>query len=107
MKIYTEEDMRKAWNTAYIDALAIDEPDYKPKFYDDFIQSVTPISLPSDEEIKQKIESLKGYVLIEKDFFERGAYWMRDKISKQMNMAQETFKEDKTFKKKSLWTKQQ
>jgi hypothetical protein len=37
---YTEEDIRKAWNTAYIDALAIDEETYKPLFFEDFIQSL-------------------------------------------------------------------
>ena len=52
MKLYTEEQVRKAWNTAYVDALALDNEDYKPIFYDDFIASLTPIQLPSDEEIE-------------------------------------------------------
>ena len=50
MKLYTEEQVRQAWNTAYIDALALDEDDYKPNFYDDFIKTITPIELPSDDE---------------------------------------------------------
>jgi hypothetical protein len=37
---YTEADLRKAWNAAYIDALAIDEETYKPLFFEDFIQSL-------------------------------------------------------------------
>ena len=41
-KKYTEEDMRKAWNAAYIDAMSIDEETYKPLFFDDFIQSLHP-----------------------------------------------------------------
>lgn len=39
---YTEEDMRKAWNAAYIDAMSIDEETYKPLFFEDFIQSLQP-----------------------------------------------------------------
>ena len=38
------------------------------------------IEIPTDEDIEKKIESLKGWVLIEKDFFERGANWMRNQI---------------------------
>ena len=54
MKLYTEEQVRKAWNTAYADALSLDDENYKPKFYSDFIASLTPIQLPSDEEIDEK-----------------------------------------------------
>ena len=78
MKLYTEEDIRKAWNTAYTDALAIDEPDYKPKFYEDFIQSVTPIELPTDEEVE--IKSSHIGILSSQKAFIGGAKWMRDKI---------------------------
>ena len=57
-KLYTEEQVRKAWNTAYVDALALDNEDYKPTFYDDFIASLTPIQLPTmhKEEIKMIIK---------------------------------------------------
>ena len=41
-KKYTEEDMRKAWNAAYIDAMSIDEETYKPLFFEDFIESLQP-----------------------------------------------------------------
>lgn len=54
MKLYTEEQVRQAWNVAYIDALAIDNEDYKPKFYNEFINELTPIQLPSDEEIREE-----------------------------------------------------
>jgi len=43
---YTEEDLRKAWNAAYIDALAIDEETYKPLFFEDFIQSLQQPKMP-------------------------------------------------------------
>jgi hypothetical protein len=37
-RMYSEEDMKKCWNAAYIDALAIDEETYKPLFFEDFIK---------------------------------------------------------------------
>jgi hypothetical protein len=43
---YTEEDMRKAWNAAYIDAMSIDEETYKPLFFEDFIQSLSQPKMP-------------------------------------------------------------
>lgn len=75
MKLYTEEQIRQAWNIAYTDALSIDEPDYKPKFYDEFIQSLTPIELPTDEEIEKIATKLEHY---------EGAIWLKYKIIKQI-----------------------
>lgn len=78
-KLYTEEQVRKAWNTAYTDALALDDEDYKPKFYDDFITSLTPIELPTDEEIESF--SMGFYNKYGSDYYvKEGAKWMRDKI---------------------------
>jgi hypothetical protein len=37
-RMYSEEDMLKCWNAAYIDALSIDEETYKPLFFADFIE---------------------------------------------------------------------
>ena len=80
-KLYTEEQVRKAWNTAYVDALALDNEDYKPIFYDDFIASLTPIELPTDEEIEVKAQSSyndpASHLILG---FVKGAKWMRDKI---------------------------
>jgi len=39
-RMYSEEDMLKCWNAAYIDALAIDEETYKPLFFADFIEQL-------------------------------------------------------------------
>lgn len=39
-KKYTEDDMLKCWNTAFIDAMNIDSETYKPIFYSDFIESL-------------------------------------------------------------------
>ena len=36
--MYSQEDMKKCWNAAYIDALSIDEETYKPLFFEDFIE---------------------------------------------------------------------
>jgi hypothetical protein len=78
-KLYTEEQIMKAWTTAYIDALALDNEDYKPIFYDDFIASLTPIELPTDEEIDDV--ALETFLNDSKRFgFIEGAKWMRDKI---------------------------
>ena len=99
-KLYTEEQVRQAWNAAYIDALALDEDDYKPNFYDDFIKTITPIELPSDEEIELKAVSeypfdedlhseLKGMIISgERGGFETGAKWTKEQIqggSKEVN----------------------
>ena len=59
MKLYTEEELRK----------------HLYNHSDEFFEKLTPIELPSDEEIQK--ESLKS------DFeytFRNGAKWMRDKI---------------------------
>lgn len=83
-KLYTEEQLRKAWNTAYVDALALDNEDYKPIFYNDFIASLTPIQLPTDEEVYQEAKSKGGlfvnWNMYETSAFVMGAQWMRDKI---------------------------
>jgi hypothetical protein len=57
---YTEEDILKAWNAAYIDALAIDEINYKPLFFDNFIQSLQQPSRPTHFEC-ETITMNKGY----------------------------------------------
>ena len=65
MKLYTEEQIRNAMRADFV----IDEE------IDNLINKLTPIELPSDEEIQK--ESLKS------DFeytFRNGAKWMRDKI---------------------------
>ena len=76
MKLYTEEQLMKTWNTAFTEALKLDEEDYMPTFYGEFIKQLTPIELPSDEEIDNYARQ-SGLV---HTFVERGAKWMRDKI---------------------------
>ena len=79
MKLYTEEQVREAINYAYV---CCDELQIESAFDD-----LTPIELPSVEEIKD--ESMKHYDNNGADYyFEIGAKWMRDKIqggNKQQN----------------------
>ena len=67
MKLYTEEQLIDAINKSFL-------IEY-PSTGNDILNQLTPIELPSDEEIQK--ESLKS------DFeytFRNGAKWMRDKI---------------------------
>lgn len=65
MKLYTEEEIRKFFTEKYDEGLSIDE----------LIEILTPIKIPSDEEVGKKAFN---------DFcdgqFIDGAKWMRDKI---------------------------
>ena len=65
MKLYTEEEIRKRLNSPMDDEVTIDE----------FIESLTPIELRSDDYINEyandNIESIS---------FVNGAIWMRDLI---------------------------
>jgi len=87
MKLYTEEQVRQAWSTAYIDALAIDEEDYKPNFYDDFIKTITPIELPSNEKIESKLSRANPYMddleKVYNEAFLFCAKWMKELIINQ------------------------
>jgi hypothetical protein len=66
MKLYTEEEIRKFFTEKYNEELSIDE----------LIEILTPIELPSDEEIR---EQAKGHSTFAPSFI-YGAKWMRDKI---------------------------
>lgn len=71
-KLYTEEQVRKAMSEARYSFTT-------EKGYDDIIQSLTPIELPSDEEIEEYCDDvrLEQYYI---DGAIDGAKWMRDKI---------------------------
>ena len=81
MKLYTEEEIRKFFTEKYDEGLSIDE----------LIEILTPIELPSDEEIKKMSKSYIEHVntMVHKDLerdgylnvgFHVGAKSMRDKI---------------------------
>jgi len=86
MKLYTEEELLKAiqlgrnyggWITT--------EPE--------ILKQLTPIELPSDEDIKNNSEHFEYTDGVYG--FKEGVKWMKEQILR---------KEDKTFKKKSQWT---
>ena len=66
MKLYTEEEIRKFFTEKYDEGLSIDE----------LIEILTPIELPSDEEIH---EQAKGHSTFAPSFI-YGVEWMRNKI---------------------------
>jgi hypothetical protein len=81
MKLYTEEEIRKFFTEKYDEGLSIDE----------LIEILTPIELPSDEEIKEMRKAYLDHVntITHKDLerdgylnvgFHVGAKSMRDKI---------------------------
>ena len=80
MKLYTEEQVIDAlWKTEH--------PFSDGKNVDEIMKSLTPIQLPSDEEIEEKAEFLfptvnimSGSTYIAHKSFIEGAKWMRDKI---------------------------
>ena len=72
MKLYTEEQVRKAMEDVYLGCYSFEDVKY-------IFNRLTPIKLPSDKEIQN--ESVKHYDNNGADFyFELGAKWMRNKI---------------------------
>ena len=78
MKLYTEEQVTELTTAAY----------YAGQNHNTFIfgnkfESITPIELPSDEEIENCIgDGMHNYY---KGGFEEGAKWMRDKLTSGNN----------------------
>jgi hypothetical protein len=71
MKLYTEEEIRKFFTEKYDEGLPIDE----------LIEILTPIELPSDEEIEaSKFPLNSPEQELWNGGWEEGAKWMRNKI---------------------------
>jgi hypothetical protein len=70
MKLYTEEEIRKFFTEKYNDELSIDE----------LIGILTPIELPTDEEIDKEFTAILVTEEIKFDDMIEAAKWMRDKI---------------------------
>jgi hypothetical protein len=66
-KLYTEEEVRKLLNEMLLLSSSVD----------DAINSLTPIELPTDEEIEKVAEKKLSVNFLS---FIEGAKWMRDKI---------------------------
>jgi hypothetical protein len=81
MKLYTEEQMRESFRKGFLYAQNFVENEHN------FIHSLTPIKLPSDEEIQNKGECVfnnAGHNIYNHyntiPSWVEGAKWMRDKI---------------------------
>jgi len=72
MKLYTEEEIRKFFTEKYDEGLSIDE----------LIEILTPIEIPSDEEIEDASLEENNDDLSPAEEFQSGAKWMRDKIQR-------------------------
>lgn len=77
MKLYTEEQMHTVMLLA-LGKYQIHSNRKVLKENQDLIDSLTPIELPSDEEISKKAEWLDNP--LEKVSWKEGAEWMRNKI---------------------------
>jgi hypothetical protein len=75
MKLYTEHDIENAFNSGRGYGIPDDIKDFNS-----FIQSITPISLPSDEEINEMGKDVIIYNDTKRGWFVEGLKWMRDKI---------------------------
>ena len=71
MKLYTEEQVVNALNRVFIESITIED-------VNEVMRSLTPIELPSDEELKKQfdVHEFDPYDLA----YLGGAIWMRNKI---------------------------
>lgn len=79
MKLYTEEDLRKAY------IFGADGEWVNNEDIDGFIKNVTPIELPSDEEIEKEAFQIpfnNTNEFYDKSFI-KGAKWMKEQILNQ------------------------
>jgi hypothetical protein len=81
MKLYTEEQVREV-------IMSIDTSIYITDSYiDDIIDSLTPIELPSDEEIEKAYEFLGTWtakeIMQRSTSFQHGAKWVINRIKQQ------------------------
>jgi hypothetical protein len=71
VKLYTEEQVRQ---------MLVETDKFTPLHIDLLIKDLTPIELPSDEEISEMSFEENDYDSSPAEEFERGAIWIRDKI---------------------------
>ena len=73
MKLYTEEQVREAIGFGYCDIDSMSQ--------DEYINTLTPIELPSDEEIEKFTDTM--FYGEKKYFVKTGAFWMKQQILNQ------------------------
>lgn len=86
MKLYTEKQVKDAFKKGY--EKFFDDIESLEDFANEYLQTITPIELPSDEEIGKEMDKLPFSKHIDDGMFndgqlmgfELGAKWMRDKI---------------------------
>ena len=80
MKLYTENDLKRAIKRAYLGSMT---PFSLLQVRTEILENLTPIKLPSDEEIEKENPFVFGsHVFGTRDLmvWELGAKWMRNKI---------------------------
>ena len=87
MKLFTEEQVKHAIQMARASQNLFTTPFIYDKY--EILEQLTPIKLPSDEEIEAELQNSmlrfeheKGSIYSKAftEFFNKGAKWMRDKI---------------------------
>jgi len=76
MKIYTEEQVKEAYNRGHMDG-KLNNTDYS------ITDGFKPIELPSDEYIDEVFQPMTELHQYYKDGFINGAKWMKEQILKQ------------------------
>ena len=79
-KLYTEEQVREAYQSGF--RLAMETDGGLKEGQEEFINSITPIELPSDEEISIQASN-RHYGTNFKHVYASGAKWMQEQILKQ------------------------
>lgn len=89
MKLYTEEELHKAFEDGYLyhAAVGLTKEEQFERQFRDTVYSLTPIELPTDEEIRKESHNyfMRGQLGFEaaadtERAFLRGVLWIRDKI---------------------------
>jgi hypothetical protein len=79
MKLYTEKEVINATTKVFLESITFED-------VNEVMRGLTPIELPSDEEISKESMDLYGVNsthindILQYKAFKRGAKWMRDKI---------------------------
>jgi hypothetical protein len=77
MKLYTEEDLKRAIKKAYLGGTT---PFSLGQVRNQILEKLTPIELPSDEEIQSAGQEQILYNTSVRDWWILGATWLKDKI---------------------------
>ena len=80
MKLYTEEQVRQAYNLGFVDGYDVEE-----KCENSAMSLLTPIELPSDEEIEEYLQkthtkAVNPLNVYYRTGFEKGAKWMKEQL---------------------------